>query len=140
MFGRREAKIMILPGSVDNLTDLAHLHKESFRRGWSKAEMAALMDAPENIFLVARLVGKPDAPIVGFNIIRETAEEAVADFRADGHLRLNKSCTGSVLLTHGTSKFNFVPPEDYTDVDFGIEPVPASVTVSRDIPTIPGAR
>lgn len=76
MFGKREAKVMILPGSVDDLNDLTRLHQEGFRRGWQASEMAALMDKPENVFFVARLVGKPDVPIVGFNILRQTAEEA----------------------------------------------------------------
>ncbi|MFD0916948.1 ribosomal protein S18-alanine N-acetyltransferase [Pseudahrensia aquimaris] len=76
MFGRREVDVMILPGSVDNIAELAHLHQEGFRRGWTEDEMIALMEKPENIFLVAKVVGKPKLPIVGFNIMRETAEEA----------------------------------------------------------------
>jgi hypothetical protein len=71
---------------------------------------------------------------------RETAEEVMEAFRADGHLRNNRSCTGSRLVGLRTSKFEFNPPPGFAKSDFGNEPAPQGVTVSRDLKAIPGER
>ncbi|MEO1221557.1 MAG: hypothetical protein AAFY42_09440 [Pseudomonadota bacterium] len=71
---------------------------------------------------------------------RETPEEVLKAFRADGHLRRDRSCSGSVLVTMRTSNFSFDPSEEFTRVDFGHEPAPQNVTVSRDLRPAPGAR
>lgn len=57
---------------------------------------------------------------------RKTEAEARADFAADGHLKRDKSCGGSVLLTHGVSKFRFVPSKDFTSPTFSLAPKPVS--------------
>lgn len=69
---------------------------------------------------------------------RETAEEVMEAFRADGHLRNNRSCTGSRLVGLRTSKFEFTPPPGFVKSDFGNEPAPQGVTVARELKPVPG--
>lgn len=69
---------------------------------------------------------------------RETPEEVLAAFRADGHLRRDRTCSGSVLAVVRTSNFRFSPPEEFLRVDFGNEPAPQGVTVARDLNKAPG--
>jgi hypothetical protein len=71
---------------------------------------------------------------------RETPQEVIEAFRADGHLKRDRSCSGSVLVTMRTSNFTFTPAEDFKKVDFGQEPVPQNVTVVRDLGAAPGAK
>ncbi|KEO91931.1 hypothetical protein EH31_04465 [Erythrobacter longus] len=71
---------------------------------------------------------------------RETREEAMEAFRADGHLRQSRSCSGSKLVGLRTRNFEFTPPPGFTSVDFGNEPAPQGVTVARDLNKAPGAR
>ncbi|WP_298303975.1 hypothetical protein [uncultured Erythrobacter sp.] len=69
---------------------------------------------------------------------RQSAEEAMEAFRADGHLRQSRSCSGSKLVGLRTQSFQFTPPPGFTDVDFGLEPAPQGVTVARDLAPVPG--
>ncbi|MEM1053053.1 MAG: hypothetical protein AAGI28_13270 [Pseudomonadota bacterium] len=78
-----------------------------------------------------------DSPQVYF---RENADEAMKAFRADGHLRQSRSCSGSKLVGLRTSRFQFVAPPGFTRTDFGNEPAPQNVTVARDLAAAPGAR
>lgn len=71
---------------------------------------------------------------------RETAEEAMQAFRADGHLRKSRSCSGSVLVGLRTRNFQFRAPPGFASVDFGNEPAPQGVTVARNLKAAPGAR
>ena len=71
---------------------------------------------------------------------RETAQEALKAFRADGHLRNNRSCSGSKLVGLRTRNFEFTPPPGFASVDFGDEPAPQGVTVSRELKAAPSAR
>lgn len=87
-----------------------------------------------------RWLAGPDGHEPAAVYFRESAEEVVEAFRADGHLRLQKTCTGSKLIAQSTAGFRFVPPEGFTQTDFGFEPVPETATVARDLPRIPGAR
>jgi len=71
---------------------------------------------------------------------RESAEEVRQAFRADGHLRQSRSCSGSKLVGLRTRKFQFTPPPGFASVDFGNEPVPQGVTVARNLGAVPGAQ
>lgn len=71
---------------------------------------------------------------------RETGDEVMEAFRADGHLRKSRSCTGSHLVGLRTKSFEFSPPPGFAKVDFGHEPVPQGITITRDLPKVPGAR
>lgn len=70
---------------------------------------------------------------------RETEAKVRADFAADGHLERDKSCGGSVLLTHGVSKFRFVPSRDFTSPTFSLAPKPVSEYAGkvREIANVP---
>lgn len=70
---------------------------------------------------------------------RESAEEAMKAFRADGHLRNNRSCSGSKLVALRTKAFHFTPPPGFVTSEFGNEVAPQDVTVSRDLNRVPGA-
>lgn len=71
---------------------------------------------------------------------RETKEEVIEAFRADGHLRNNRSCSGSKLVGLRTSGFEFVAPPGFTTSDFGFEPAPQNITVARELSPIPGKK
>lgn len=71
---------------------------------------------------------------------RESREEVMEAFRADGHLRQSRSCSGSKLVGLGTKRFRFDPPPGFTLSDFGQEPVPQNVTVARDLASAPSTR
>lgn len=71
---------------------------------------------------------------------RESAEEVMEAFRADGHLRQSRSCSGSKLVGLRTKRFRFDPPPGFTLSDFGQEPVPQNITVSRNLAAAPGRR
>lgn len=72
--------------------------------------------------------------------VRESADEVMQAFREDGHLVRDRRCPGSVLLTHGTSKFRFDPPVDFAEASFGStpRPDPAEGLVVRELAKIPG--
>lgn len=55
---------------------IADLHGVCFSDGWSGAEIAKLAMQPTVTLLVTRPVGEPKGGISGFNIIRQTSEEA----------------------------------------------------------------
>ena len=71
---------------------------------------------------------------------RESREEAFAAFRKDGHLRKSRSCSGSMLVGLGTSRFHFEAPLDFTKTEFGEVVVPHGVTVAREMDSVAGAR
>ncbi|MEE9313986.1 MAG: GNAT family N-acetyltransferase [Rhizobiaceae bacterium] len=59
-----------------DLARIADIHAVSFPRGWSKSEFAKMAAQDECTLLVARPVGKPNAPVAGFNLLRQTQDEA----------------------------------------------------------------
>ncbi len=76
MFGTIRKKPVILEASSTDHGSIAELHSLSFPRGWSKSEFANLALQNNVTLLVARSVGNPDGPILGFNIVRQAEDEA----------------------------------------------------------------
>lgn len=76
MFRKKPADIIIQPAVESDLQRIEELHGLCFERGWSGSELIAMFQQPANIFLVARHVARPDLAAAGFNIIRQTVEEA----------------------------------------------------------------
>ncbi|NKB53173.1 MAG: ribosomal-protein-alanine N-acetyltransferase [Rhizobiaceae bacterium] len=76
MFGTIRKKSVILEASSPDHTSIADLHGRSFPRGWSKSEFANLSLQNNVTLLVARSVGNPDGPVLGFNIVRQAEDEA----------------------------------------------------------------
>ena len=76
VFGATRKKSLILEASSNDHASIADLHARSFPRGWSESEIAKLALQGSVTMLVARTVGDPDGPILGFNIIRKAEDEA----------------------------------------------------------------
>lgn len=76
MFKRKLADVMIMPAVKEDLVRIEELHALAFPRGWSRSELMGMFDQEGTVFLVARHVGKPKLPVAGFNIIRQTLDEA----------------------------------------------------------------
>ncbi|MEP0944822.1 MAG: ribosomal protein S18-alanine N-acetyltransferase [Rhizobiaceae bacterium] len=76
MFGQdRKRFVMMVAGSHDHAA-IADLHRQSFPRGWSESEISNLALQSSVTLLVARTVGEPEGPVLGFNIVRHTQDEA----------------------------------------------------------------
>ena len=76
MFGLGKKKYVVMAANDSDHGRIAELHVQSFPRGWSKSEIAKLAAQGTVTLLVARPVGAPKAPAAGFNLIRQTADEA----------------------------------------------------------------
>ncbi len=76
MFSRKPTEVMIMPAEDADLLSISEIHAASFARGWSTVELHKMFIQTTMTFLVAKEVGKPSAPILGFNIFRQTSEEA----------------------------------------------------------------
>ncbi len=76
VFGATRKRSVILEASSGDHASIADLHARSFPRGWSQSEIAKLALQDNVTLLVARTVGDPDGPILGFNIIRRAEDEA----------------------------------------------------------------
>ncbi|MEE9374931.1 MAG: ribosomal protein S18-alanine N-acetyltransferase [Rhizobiaceae bacterium] len=69
-------KYVIMAAMESDFDSIAQIHAASFPRGWTKLEFSKLAAKSTNTLLVARAVGKPNAPIAGFNLIQQTIDEA----------------------------------------------------------------
>ena len=76
MFGQTKQKFVILTASSSDHAVIADLHARSFPRGWTESEISKLALQPNVFMLVARAVGEPEGPILGFNIVRVADDEA----------------------------------------------------------------
>ena len=76
MFGLGKKKHIVMTSVPDDNPRIADLHGLCFSDGWSGAEIAKLALQPTVTMLVTRPVGEPKAGISGFNIIRQTRDEA----------------------------------------------------------------
>ena len=55
---------------------IADLHSRSFPKGWPESEISKLSLQNGVSLLIARTVGEPEGPVLGFNIIRRAEDEA----------------------------------------------------------------
>ena len=71
---------------------------------------------------------------------RRSAREAREAFSRDGHLRRNRRCERSVLITHPVDRFTFRGPRGFTHAEYGFEYVPPPVINGniRELARIPG--
>ncbi len=69
-------KYVVMEATKDDFGRIAELQSLGFPRGWSKSEISKLASQETCTLLVARPVGEPDAPVAGFNLVRQTQEEA----------------------------------------------------------------
>ncbi|MEM7780593.1 MAG: hypothetical protein AAF697_09410 [Pseudomonadota bacterium] len=69
---------------------------------------------------------------------RNTAEDAIEAFRADGHLRRDRACFREVLVKHATANFDFEPPVSFAESDFGLVEDTSDAVVVRELDKIPG--
>ena len=76
MFSRKPIEVMVMRAEDADLARISEIHEASFTRGWSTVELHKMFVQPTMTILVAKQVGKPKASILGFNIFRQTAEEA----------------------------------------------------------------
>lgn len=76
MFGLKVPDHFVLHADISDVPHIAQLHGENFARGWSEPEIEEMMERPEVTLLVTRKVGSAKEPISGFNIYRQTLEEA----------------------------------------------------------------
>ncbi|MGI9357717.1 MAG: GNAT family N-acetyltransferase, partial [Rhizobiaceae bacterium] len=66
----------VLHADAPDISRIAELHGLNFARGWSELEIEQVMERPEVTLLVAREIGAPNKPASGFNIYRQTTDEA----------------------------------------------------------------
>ena len=76
MFGQTRKNFVILDAGPDDHAGVAKLHAEAFARAWSKSEITALSEQKNVTLLITRTVGEPVGPVLGFNIVRKSADEA----------------------------------------------------------------
>jgi len=76
MFGLKVPDYFVLHADTPDIPRIAELHGANFARGWSEPEIEQMMERPEVTLLVARKVGAPNTPLSGFNIYRQTPDEA----------------------------------------------------------------
>jgi len=76
MFGLKVPDYFVLHADTADIPRIAELHGANFARGWSEPEIEQMMERPEVTLLVAREVGAPNKPASGFNIYRQTVDEA----------------------------------------------------------------
>ena len=76
MFGLNRKNFAIMDATVGDHASIADLHGLNFARGWTTSEIDKLAEQSNTFVLVARTVGEPDAPVLGFNIVRHTPQEA----------------------------------------------------------------
>ena len=55
---------------------MASIHEQGFDRAWGSSEISMLMQGAGVFSLIAKTIGKPDNPPVGFIMIRMAADEA----------------------------------------------------------------
>ena len=76
MFGQDRSKFVMMDARSNDHAAIADLHRNSFPRGWSESEISALALQPSVTIIIARTVGEPEGPVLGFNIVRHTQDEA----------------------------------------------------------------
>lgn len=76
MFGSLRKPFVVLLAEVSDHQMIADLHGLCFARGWEGSEIAKLARQPSVTMLIARAVGEPKGDILGFNIVRQSQEEA----------------------------------------------------------------
>ena len=76
MFGQDRSKFVMMDARSQDHAAIADLHRQSFPRGWSESEISALALQPAVTIIIARTVGEPEGPVLGFNIVRHTQDEA----------------------------------------------------------------
>ena len=76
MFGIGRQKQFVMTAGENDYQRIAELHNLSFDDGWAEAEITRLALEPTVTLLVTRPVGQPDGEISGFNLIRQTRDEA----------------------------------------------------------------
>ena len=79
MFGLNRKNFAIMDATVGDHASIADLHGLNFARGWTTSEIDKLAEQSNTFVLVARTVGEPDAPVLGFNIVRHTPHEGGSD-------------------------------------------------------------
>ena len=76
MFGQDRSKFVTMDARSADHAAIADLHRQSFPRGWSESEISSLALQPAVTIIIARTVGEPEGPVLGFNIVRHTQDEA----------------------------------------------------------------
>lgn len=76
MFGQDRTNFVMMDARSEDHAAISELHRQSFTRGWSELEIAQLALQSSVTILIARKVGEPEGPILGFNIVRHTQDEA----------------------------------------------------------------
>ena len=69
-------KYVVMEAAENDFGRIADLQSLSFPRGWSKLDISQLASQDTCTLLVARPVGEPNALVAGFNLVRQTQEEA----------------------------------------------------------------
>ena len=72
----RRARFVVLEGSASDARAVAGLHAAAFARGWSTAEVSALLEHGGTRLHVARTVARPEAAPLGFILTRQAGDEA----------------------------------------------------------------
>ncbi len=75
LLGRKKKHVVVL-ATENDFGQIAELHALGFSRGWSKSEISQLASQEACTLLITRPVGNLGAPISGFNLIRQTHDEA----------------------------------------------------------------
>ncbi len=76
MFGQSRRRFVVMQAQASDHPGIADLHDQCFVRGWTQSEISNLAGQDSVTMLVARRVGEPRADILGFNIIRQSGDEA----------------------------------------------------------------
>ena len=76
VFGTTRKRSVILEAAATDYGRIADLHHHTFPRGWSQSEIEKLALQKTVTLLIARTVGDPDGPVLGFNIVRRAKDEA----------------------------------------------------------------
>ncbi|MEL7429003.1 MAG: GNAT family N-acetyltransferase [Pseudomonadota bacterium] len=74
--GKKSIPPLIETARKSDLSDLAAIHAESFRRGWSDGEFSRLLGRETHTCLVARSDGKAGSPALAFVLYSIVAGEA----------------------------------------------------------------
>lgn len=100
LFGWNQKEYVVMDATDGDIDHIARLHAAGFARGWSTAEITDLWNQQGVTLLVSRLVGAPLEPIAGFNLIRQTEDEAeILSIAVDPKAR--KNGLGLALMRQG---------------------------------------
>ena len=76
MFGLAQKDYLIMNARSSDHAAIADLHDASFAKGWTESDISNLALQNNVTLLIARTVGEPEGPILGFNIVRHAVDEA----------------------------------------------------------------